>query len=232
MNFNFLSNYWPYFTSGALVTLMISLVTIFFGTAIGIIMALMKRSSWIPLKWFANIYIEVLRGTPMLIQIMIGFLLLQKIFPSNFVEIGVLSIDVGQRLIPGMIVLSLNSGAYVAEIVRGGINAVSVGQEEAAFSLGLRPSQAMRYVILPQALRNILPPLGNEFIILIKDSSLLSTIGIYELMNSAQTVGNTIFRPLEPLYVAAVVYFILTFITSRLLNLWEKKLGKGYVRSA
>ena len=94
----------------------------------------------------------------------------------------------------------------------------------------MRPAQAMRYVILPQALRNILPPLGNEFIVLIKDSSLLSTIGIYELMNSAQIVVTSSYQPLTPLYVAAVIYFILTFTTSRLLNLWEKKLGKGYRR--
>lgn len=230
MDFSFLSDYWPYFTSGVVITLIISAVTIFFGTIIGVVMALMKLSKIAPVRWIANVYIEVLRGTPMLIQIMIGFLMLQKVFPSSSMHIGVLTIDVGQRLIPGMIVLSLNSGAYVAEIVRGGINAVNFGQQEAAYSLGLRPFQAMRYVILPQALRNILPPLGNEFIILIKDSSLLSTIGIYELMNSAQTVGNSIFRPLEPLYIAAAVYFVLTFITSRLLGVWEKKLGKGYQR--
>lgn len=129
-----------------------------------------------------------------------------------------------------MIVLSLNSGAYVAEIIRGGITAVNFGQTEAAHSLGLRPSQTMRYVILPQALRNILPPLGNEFITLIKDSSLLATIGINELMGSAQIVVSNSYIPLEPLIVAAVVYFVMTFITSRLVNLWEKKLGKGYQR--
>ena len=192
-------------------------------------MALLKLSKHKPLNWLANIYIEVLRGTPMLLQITIGFLILQGFFPSTDLNVGVLTVGL-HRLIPGMIVLSLNSGAYVAEIIRGGITAVNFGQTEAAHSLGLRPSQTMRYVILPQALRNILPPLGNEFITLIKDSSLLATIGINELMGSAQIVVSNSYIPLEPLIVAAVVYFVMTFITSRLVNLWEKKLGKGYQR--
>lgn len=229
MNFSFIPRYYMYFIDGAMVTILISIITILFGTIIGVFMALMKLSKNRILSTIANIYIEILRGTPMLIQILIGFGLLQGVFPTFFLNIGVLSIDFG-RLIPGMIVLSLNSGAYVAEIVRGGINAVNFGQREAAYSLGLRPGQSMRYVILPQAVRNILPALGNEFIILIKDSSLLSTIGIYELLSSAQTVISSSFIPMEPLYIAAAIYFVLTFLTSRLLNVFEKKLGKGYHR--
>lgn len=227
MNFSFLSVYYPYFLSGALITLIISVITIVFGTIIGVIMALLKLSKIRPLRWFANAYIEVLRGTPMLIQILIGFGLLQGVVHAPTLTLGVLDVDFS-RLIPGMIVLSMNSGAYVAEIVRGGIMAVNFGQEEEASSLGLRPMQTMRYVILPQALRNILPPMGNEFITLIKDSSLLSTIGIYELLNSAQIVISNSYLPLEPLYVAAIIYFVLTFLMSRLLHVWEIKLGKGY----
>lgn len=229
MNFSFLSKYMMYFVDGTMVTIMISLITIVFGTIIGVVMALMKLSKNSILRAIANIYISILRGTPMLIQILIGFGLLQGVFPTFYLHFGVLDIDFG-RLIPGMIVLSMNSGAYVAEIVRGGIIAVNFGQREAAYSLGLRPGQAMRYVILPQAARNILPALGNEFVTLIKDSSLLSTIGIYELLSSAQNVVNSSFIPLEPLYVAAGIYFVLTFLTSRLLNVLEKKLGKGYRR--
>ena len=229
MDFSFLSTYYPYFISGVLITIVISIITVILGTILGITFALMKLSKVKPLRWIANTYIEVLRGTPMLVQILIAFGLLQGLFSLPTISFGVLNLDFG-RLFPGIIGLSLNSGAYVAEIVRGGINAVDFGQSEAAGSLGLRPAQAMRYVILPQALRNILPPLGNEFIVLIKDSSLLSTIGIYELMNSAQIVVTSSYQPLTPLYVAAVIYFILTFTTSRLLNLWEKKLGKGYRR--
>ncbi len=229
MDFSFLDKYLPYFISGTGITIFISIVTVVLGTLIGLVMALMKLSKNKPLNWLANIYIEVLRGTPMLLQIMIGFLLLQGFFPSKSVELGVLTVDFG-RLLPGMIVLSLNSGAYVAEIIRGGITAVNYGQTEASYSLGLRPAQTMRYVILPQALRNILPPLGNEFITLIKDSSLLTAIGINELMGAAQIVISNSYIPLEPYFVAAGVYFVMTFVTSRLLNLWEKKLGKGYQR--
>lgn len=227
--FLLVDKYLSYFVSGAGITVIISLVTVCLGTLIGLAMALLKLSKHKPLNWLANIYIEVLRGTPMLLQITIGFLILQGFFPSTDLNVGVLTVGLN-RLIPGMIVLSLNSGAYVAEIIRGGITAVNFGQTEAAHSLGLRPSQTMRYVILPQALRNILPPLGNEFITLIKDSSLLATIGINELMGSAQIVVSNSYIPLEPLIVAAVVYFVMTFITSRLVNLWEKKLGKGYQR--
>lgn len=229
MNFSFLPDFFPYFLSGTMVTIIISVVTIIFGTIIGVIIALMKLSQVSPLRWFANIYIEILRGTPMLIQILIGFGLLQGVIHAPTVSLGVLDVDFG-RLIPGIIVISLNSGAYVAEIVRGGIISVEVGQKEAAESLGLRPLQAMRYVILPQALRNILPSMGNEFITLIKDSSLLSTIGIYELLSSAQIVITNSYIPLEPLYIAATIYFILTFFTGRLLALWEEKMGKGYQR--
>jgi len=224
-----LDKYLSYFVSGAGITVIISLVTVCLGTLIGLAMALLKLSKHKPLNWLANIYIEVLRGTPMLLQITIGFLILQGFFPSKDLDVGVLTVSLS-RLFPGMIVLSLNSGAYVAEIIRGGITAVNYGQTEAAHSLGLRPAQTMRYVILPQALRNILPPLGNEFITLIKDSSLLATIGINELMGSAQIVVSNSYIPLEPLIVAAAVYFVMTFITSRLVNLWEKKLGKGYQR--
>ena len=227
MNFSFLDKYLSYFVSGEGITVIISLVTVCLGTLIGLAMALLKLSKHKPLNWLANIYIEVLRGTPMLLQITIGFLILQGFFPSKDLDVGVLTVSLS-RLFPGMIVLSLNSGAYVAEIIRGGITAVNYGQTEAAHSLGLRPAQTMRYVILPQALRNILPPLGNEFITLIKDSSLLATIGINELMGSAQIVVSNSYIPLEPLIVAAAVYFVMTFITSRLVNLWEKKLGKGY----
>ncbi|EYT96005.1 amino acid ABC transporter permease [Enterococcus mundtii] len=229
MNFSFLDKYLPYFLSGAVVTIVISILTVIFGTIIGLAMALMKRSKIKLLNWLANSYIELLRGTPMLLQIMIGFILLQRFFPALDWSVGILTIDLG-RLIPGIIVLSLNSGAYVAEIIRGGITAVDMGQTEASYSLGLRPIQAMRYVIFPQALRNILPPLGNEFVTLIKDSSLLTVIGINELMGSAQIVISNSYIPLEPYFIAAGLYFVMTFVTSRLLSSWEKKLGKGYQR--
>lgn len=229
MDYSFLTVYYNYFLSGTLVTLIISFITVILGTILGIVLALMKLSSFRPLRWFANVYIEVFRGTPMLVQIIISVGLLHNLISFPTFPIGILDIDFS-RLSAGIVALSLNSAAYVAEIIRGGINAVDIGQNEASRSLGLSGVQTMRYVILPQALRNILPPLGNEFIVLIKDSSLLSVIGIYELMNSAQIVVTSSFIPMRPLYVAAVIYFILTFSTSQLLKIWEKKLGKGYRR--
>lgn len=229
MDYSFLKEYYSYFLSGSVITMMISVITIVFGTVFGVILALMKRSSISPLKWVASTYIAVFRGTPMLVQILIANGLFHQVVTLPPVTIGVLQIDFS-RLFPGILALSLNSGAYVAEIVRGGINAVNSGQFEAARSLGMNGPQTMRYIIFPQALRNILPSLGNEFIVLIKDSSLLSTLGIYELMNSAQIVITSSFIPLKPLYVAAVLYFFMTFVTSQLLKLWENKLGKGYIQ--
>lgn len=225
MDFSFLSNYSSYFVSGTLVTLFISVVTILAGTLLGILFCLMKLSKTPLLRWIANIYIEIFRGTPMLVQVLIGFLVLQDKVPVPDIVIANVELS---RLVAGLIVISLNSGAYVAEIFRSGINAINFGQTEAAYSLGLRKSQTFLYVILPQAFRNILPALGNEFITIIKDSSLLSSIGIYELLFNAQTVQSMSFRGLEPLLVAAAIYFVLTFTLSRLLAIVEKQVGKGY----
>ncbi|MDR2976046.1 MAG: ABC transporter permease subunit, partial [Streptococcaceae bacterium] len=141
MNFSFLPEYWAYFNDGLIVTLIISFFVVLFGTIIGILAALGKMSKILPLRWFLNAYIEIFRDTPMLVQITIGFLLIGGMGWPH-VQVGILNEDLG-RLIPGMIVLSLNSGAYMAEIVRAGIEAVPAGQREAAYSLGIRPTAAM-----------------------------------------------------------------------------------------
>lgn len=229
MNFSAMLQYSSYFLDGAAVTIIISIITVILGTIIGFLMAFAKLSKYTPLRWIANIYIEIFRGTPMLVQLVIGFVFMGSWFPSVQIPIGILSID-SSAIIPGMIMLCLNSGAYVAEIVRGGIIAVAKGQTEAAHSLGLRPVQTMRYVIIPQALRNILPSLGNEFITLIKDSSLLAYIGINDLMGAAEIVRSRTYIALAPLIIAAMIYFVMTFATSRAVLLLEKKLGKGYQR--
>ncbi|MDN6030355.1 MAG: amino acid ABC transporter permease, partial [Lactococcus plantarum] len=213
---------------GLIVTLIISAFVVVFGTILGTTIALGKLSKIRFLRWVANAYIEIFRGTPMLVQIMIGFQVLGKMPLPEF-QLGILTEDLS-RLVPGIIVLSMNSGAYVAEIVRSGINAVPKGQTEAAYSLGIRPRQTMLKVILPQAIRNILPALGNEFVTIIKDSSLLATIGVMELYNGAQTTSSTTYQSLSPWLLVAVYYFVVTFITSRLVNLLERKLGKGYVK--
>ncbi|HGQ0519576.1 TPA: amino acid ABC transporter permease [Streptococcus pneumoniae] len=170
MNFSFLPKYLPYFNYGAVVTILISICVIFLGTILGVVLAFGQRSKFKPLVWLANLYVWIFRGTPMMVQIMIAFALMHINAPT--IQIGILGVDFS-RLIPGILIISMNSGAYVSETVRAGINAVPKGQLEAAYSLGIRPKNAMRYVILPQAVKNILPALGNEFITIIKDSSLI-----------------------------------------------------------
>lgn len=227
MDFSFLPKYWSYFNYGVLVTIMISACVVFFGTIIGVLVAIVKRSNIKFLDWLVSFYVWVFRGTPMVVQIMISFAIMHF---SNMpiISIGVLDMDFS-RLLPGIIVLSLNSGAYISETVRAGIEAVPKGQIEAAYSLGLKPSYTMRYVVLPQAFKNILPALGNEFITIIKDSSLLQTIGVMELWNGAQSVVTATYLPITPLLFGAFYYLMITTLMSFLLKLLEKRFGKGEV---
>ncbi len=226
MNFSFLPKYLPYFNYGAVVTILISICVIFLGTILGVVLAFGQRSKFKPLVWLANLYVWIFRGTPMMVQIMIAFALMHINAPT--IQIGILGVDFS-RLIPGILIISMNSGAYVSETVRAGINAVPKGQLEAAYSLGIRPKNAMRYVILPQAIKNILPALGNEFITIIKDSSLLSAIGVMELWNGATTVSTTTYLPLTltPLLFAAFYYLIMTSILTVALKAFEKHMGQG-----
>lgn len=224
MNFSFLPKYLPYFNYGAVVTILISICVIFLGTILGVVLAFGQCSKFKPLVWLANLYVWIFRGTPMMVQIMIAFALMHINAPT--IQIGILGVDFS-RLIPGILIISMNSGAYVSETVRAGINAVPKGQLEAAYSLGIRPKNAMRYVILPQAVKNILPALGNEFITIIKDSSLLSAIGVMELWNGAATVSTTTYLPLTPLLFAAFYYLIMTSILTVALKAFEKHMGQG-----
>lgn len=220
MDFSFISDYSYYFLTGTVNTVLIALLTVIFGVVIGTLLALMKISSKGILKFIASAYIEFIRGTPILVQALIFFYLIQipdfKLFGLEMA-----------RFIPGVIALSVNSGAYVAEIIRAGIQAVDKGQMEASRSLGFTAGQSMRYIIIPQAIKNILPALGNEFIVVIKESSILSVIGIVELMRSADIVKSAIYRPFEPLLVTALIYFILTFTLSRVLGIAERRMHTG-----
>ncbi|MDV5972941.1 UNVERIFIED_CONTAM: amino acid ABC transporter permease [Streptococcus canis] len=225
MDLSFLPKYWAYFNYGVLVTVMISVSVVFFGTLIGVLVTLIKRSQVKPLTWLANLYVWVFRGTPMVVQIMIAFAWMHfNDMPT--ISFGVLDLDFS-RLLPGIIIISLNSGAYISEIVRAGIEAVPKGQLEAAYSLGIRPRNAMRYVILPQAFKNILPALGNEFITIIKDSALLQTIGVMELWNGAQSVVTATYSPISPLLVAAFYYLMVTTVMSQLLSVLERRMAQG-----
>ena len=225
MNFSFLPEYWSYFNYGVLVTIMISACVVFFGTIIGILVALAKRTNSKILNAITSFYVWVFRGTPMVVQIMISFAWMH-FNNAPIIGFGVLNLDFS-RLLPGIIIISLNSGAYISEIVRAGIEAVPKGQLEAAYSLGIRPVNAMRYVILPQALKNILPALGNEFITIIKDSSLLKTIGVMELWSGAQSVVTATYLPVTPLLFAAFYYLMVTTVLSFLLKQLEKRMGNG-----
>ncbi|AIL11016.1 TPA: amino acid ABC transporter permease [Streptococcus pyogenes] len=225
MDLSFLPKYWAYFNYGVLVTIMISVSVVFFGTLIGVLVTLIKRSHVKPLTWVVNLYVWIFRGTPMVVQIMIAFAWMHfNNMPT--IGFGVLDLDFS-RLLPGIIIISLNSGAYISEIVRAGIEAVPKGQLEAAYSLGIRPQNAMRYVILPQAFKNILPALGNEFITIIKDSALLQTIGVMELWNGAQSVVTATYSPISPLLVAAFYYLMVTTVMAQLLAVLECHMAQG-----
>ena len=217
MEFGFVKDYSQYFINGTISTIVIAILTVFLGVIIGTIIALMKISKNRISKFIASAYIEFIRGTPLLVQISIVY------FSVSFPKFTILDIEIN-RFIPGVIAMAINSGAYVAEIIRAGIQAVDKGQMEAARSIGFNGTQSMRYIILPQAVRNILPALGNEFVVVIKESSVLSVIGIVELMRSADIVKAAIYKPFAPLIVVAIIYFILTFTLTRVLGFAERRM--------
>ncbi|HCX2713619.1 TPA: ABC transporter permease subunit [Staphylococcus aureus] len=210
----FISKYGSFFLKGIKITILISLIGVALGSILGAFVALMKLSKIKIISWIASIYIEILRGTPMLVQVFIVF----------FGITAALGLDIS-ALVCGTIALVINSSAYIAEIIRAGINAVDKGQMEAARSLGLNYRQTMKSVIMPQAIKNILPALGNEFVTLIKESSIVSTIGVGEIMFNAQVVQGISFDPFTPLIVAAALYFVLTFVHTRIMNMIEGRLN-------
>jgi His/Glu/Gln/Arg/opine family amino acid ABC transporter permease subunit len=211
--------------SGAKTTILISLLTIILGLVLGTVMAFMKMSRIKALRWFANIYVEIIRGTPVLVQIAIVFYGLPMMgvrLPSMIIA----GVDY-ERLFSGILALTINTTAYVCEIIRSGIQSVDRGQMEGARAIGFSGPRAMMLVVLPQAIKNILPAMGNEFVTIIKTSSQVSVIGMAELMYAADTIRGISFRPMEPLLIAAIIYFILTFSISRLLALLEKRFAKS-----
>lgn len=219
-----LEKYYGFFLEGTKNTLIIAFFTVLLGTILGVLMAMAKLSGFKPLKWLATAYIEFFRGTPLLVQLMFIF--------YGLPMIGVKFPDVSfipdfQRFAAGIVAMSLNSCAYVAEIIRSGIQAVDGGQMEAARSLGFTRGQAMRMVVLPQAVKNILPALGNEFVTIIKESSIVSVIGIADLMYRTNGVKAKNYKTLECLFIAAMIYFIMTFIGGRLIALMERRMNRG-----
>jgi len=216
LDFSFLQKYYGFFIDGTITTLLLSFFGVAFGALLGVVFALMKLSKNPLLKSFSAAYIEVVRGTPLLVQLYIVYYGLPRLVGIDFDDITL-----------GIIAISLNSAAYVAEIIRAGILSIDKGQMEAARSLGMSHRTAMINIIIPQAFKNILPALGNEFIVLIKESAIVSVIGIHDLMYNTDTVRGNTYKPFAPLVVAAAIYFTITFTLSKLLGLLERRLRTG-----
>ena len=214
LNLDFIIEYKMFYISGVQNTLLLAIFAVFFGVILGIILALMKLSKKMVLRGIASAYIEFLRGTPVIVQIYIVFYGFTYFVPFDFPD-----------MVWGVVALSLNSGAYVAEIIRAGIQAVDKGQMEAARSIGMPHNMGMRYIVIPQAFKNILPALGNEFIVVVKESAIVSVVGITELMYRADTIRGITYRPFAPLMVAALIYFVITFTLSRLLGIVERRMS-------
>ena len=220
---NFFANFFdvlPKLIPGAATTLGLTVCGVGIGIIIGLLMALMKMGRNRVLKLIANVYIEVLRGTPLYVQIFLFHYGVASVVGELFFN-GKFSFPI---LVTGVVVLSLNSGAYVAEIFRAGIQGVDKGQVEVARSLGMPHKQAMRLVILPQAFKLVIPPLGNEFVMLLKDTSLLAAIGLTEIMKRGQIYTSVHIQPFPTYIAVALVYLVLTFTFTRLINWYERRL--------
>lgn len=216
------------FMSGAKITIIISLLSCFFGLLLGIILAFMKISGIKILQAIATVYVEIIRGTPVLVQISLVFFGL-PFLGIHFPSFQILGVDF-ERLSAGVLALIINSGAYECEIVRSGIQSIPKGQPEGAMSLGFSKWESMIRIIIPQAIRNILPVIGNEFVTLIKESSQVSVIGMADLMYTATTIQGISFQPFPPLVIVALYYFIMTFFVSMCLKVLERRLKVKSVR--
>lgn len=217
-----LKDNWPQFLRGAGLTLLISITGTIAGLIIGLLIGVYRTAPTAKNKalallqtlfgWFLNVYIEIFRGTPMIVQSMV-------IYYGTAQAFGV-SID---RTIAAIFIVSINTGAYMSEIVRGGIFAVDKGQFEAATALGMTHNQTMRKVVLPQVVRNILPATGNEFVINIKDTSVLNVISVVELYFSGNTIATQTYQYFQTFTIIAVIYFVLTFTVTRILRYVERR---------
>lgn len=207
---------------GTWLTLKISFYAIIFGILLGLIGGICRISTNPALKWSAITYVELIRGSPLLVQIFIWYFVLATLINELLKKYGMLEIP---ALWYGVAALAAFTGAYVTEIVRAGIQSIHRGQIEAARSLGMTGAQALRYIILPQALRRILPPLAGQFISLIKDSSLLGMIAIRELTKATREAITVSLQPYEFWFVCAILYLILTFTLSMAVQYMERRMG-------
>lgn len=206
------------YLEGLSVTVLISLMAILLGIVIGVIIAVLKVTAVnYKMRWLSaicNTYINIIRGTPLMVQLLIIYNL---IFTSRNTN----------EIVVGAVCFGINSGAYVAEIIRAGIESIDRGQMEAGRSLGLNYMQTMRMIVVPQAVKNILPALGNEFIVLIKETSVASIIAVTDLTKAAQYIGSRTWDILPPLVIAAICYLIMVMGLSKLLTIFERRLARG-----
>lgn len=210
------SKYDYVYLSGLVGTLSLAAITVLVATVLGTIIAIMKLSKIKILDWTTTIYIGILRGTPILLQLYFFWLLLPKILPFKLSDAACI-----------VIALIVNSSSYVAEVIRAGIQAVDKGQWEAAKSLGLSNINTMRKIILPQAIKNILPALGNQYITMVKETSLASVFFVQELMTSYKTVQSATFLAIPSLIVVGIIYFVLTTILTKILSMLERRLKRN-----
>ena len=224
-NFSFLPKYAGAFVRGFEYTLLLAVVSVLLAVIPALLLALMRLSKNRFIKTIAGAYIALFRSTPLLVQLsIIYFGLFHYISLPRTLLFGFIAIN---RFIPGVVALALNSSAYVAEIFRAGILAVDKGQTEAARSLGLSQTQNLRYIIFPQALKNILPAIANEFVVIIKESAITYTIGVQDIMSAVNAVKGATFIIIEPLLVATAIYFCLCFPTSKLIAYFERRMSHG-----
>ena len=203
--------YWPLFLEGATTTVLLSFFSVIVGVGCGTLMALARLSTNKFLSKAAKVYIDIIRGTPLLVQLYLVYFGLATVLDLN-------------DFVSGIIAVSVNTTAYIAEIIRSGIQSVDKGQMEAARSMGMPKRMAMRQIILPQAMKNILPAIGNEFATLIKETSIVSLIGIHDLMYSSDTVRGATFTVFIPLLMTAFLYFIMTTTIAFFMDKLERKL--------
>ena len=220
--------YMDMFVDGLICTVSLSALTVIFGFILALVLALMRMSKFRPLKFVSAAYVEIFRATPLLVQLFIVYhILLAGLELPTWKLFGFIRFE---RFIPGVIALSLNSGAYLSEIIRSGIQSIDGGQSEAARSLGLNSAQTMRHIILPQAIKNILPPIANEFVVIIKESSICWTIGVQEIMYAVNATKGATYRIAEPLVIATLLYFCLCFPTSKIIAYFERRMSRGSKR--
>lgn len=209
---------YKYYLTGLGNTIIMAFFACLIGIILGLILSLVidyneKTGKLYLLSAFARMYIGIIRGTPALLQLMILYYIIFKSVNINIVVVGIIS-------------FGLNSGAYVSQIIRSGLISIPKGQEEASTMLGFNYFQTMKYVILPQALRNVLPALGNEFITLLKETSVAGYIGILELTKASDIVASSTYDYFFPLLIVAIIYLILTLGLTKLLNFFERRLSK------